>query len=62
MCLWCPIIKRKEIITVSMFVPSNEQTLILRKWLQEELFLGDHRVIVIYPNEENVFIVPNHEK
>ena len=30
MCLWCPIMKRKEIITWSMFIPVDKRTLIIK--------------------------------
>ena len=33
-----------------------------KKWSKEKLFLSSQSINVIYPNDENVFIVPNHEK
>ena len=33
-----------------------------KKWLEEKLFLRNQRINVIYLNEENEFIVPNHKK
>ena len=32
-----------------------------KKWWEEKLFLRNQSIKVIYPNEENEFMVPNHE-
>ena len=45
-----------------MFVPINKRTLIVRKIVGRKAFLMKLMRLVIYPNEENVFIVPNHGK
>ena len=32
-----------------------------KKWLEEKLLIENQKINVIYPNEENEFMVPNHE-
>ena len=34
----------------------------LKKWWKKKLFLWNQNINVIYPNEENEFMAPNHEK
>ena len=45
-----------------MFVPIDSWTFILRKMVEEKAFLMKPKHQFIYPNEENEFMVPNHEK
>ena len=33
-----------------------------KKWREEKFFLWNQSVNIIYPNEGNKFMVPNHEK
>ena len=44
------------------FVTIDGITLIPRKGGKKKLFLLSQSINVIYPNEDNVFMVPNHEK
>ena len=44
-----------------MFVVIDDHSLIPKKWWKEKLFLWNKRINVIFPNEENVFLVPNQE-
>ena len=39
MCVWCPTMKRKEIITYIKFVPIERWTSILRKMIEKKTFL-----------------------
>ena len=43
-----------------MFIPIERQISIL-KMVKKEVFLIKPNHHIIYPNEENVFMVPNHE-
>ena len=62
-CLCCPIMNKKRwLLHASMFVTIGRTTSIPKKWWNKRLFFWIHYVNVIYPNEENVFLVPNHEK
>ena len=53
--------KKKRLLHQSMFIPIDKWTLIL-KMVGSEVFLMRPKGQFIYPNEENVFMVPNHEK
>ena len=44
-----------------VFIPINRRTLI-PKMVEREVFLWNQSTNIIYPNEENVFLVPNHDK
>ena len=61
-CLLCLIMKRKDIITCIHICHYWQTNFDSKKWWKEKVFLWNQCVNVIYPNEENVFIVPNHEK
>ena len=61
MCIWCPIMTKKEIV-MRMHVSHNWRNNIdSKKWRKEKLFLSSQSINVIYPNEENMFIMANHE-
>ena len=45
-----------------MFVAIDRRTLILRKMVERKAFHMKPKQNVKYSNEENVFMVPNHEK
>ena len=53
--------KEKRLFYEFMFVPINKWTLIL-KMVERESFLWNQSINVIYPNEKNEFMAPNHEK
>ena len=40
----------------------TEKLWFLGKWQKEKLFLANQSIKTMYPNVENVFIVPNHKK
>ena len=42
--------------------PNGWMNLDSKKWSKEKLFLSNQSIDVIYPNEENEFMIPNHEK
>ena len=61
MSLSCPIKKKK--ITMWIHVCRNWQmNFNSKQWWKEKLFLWNKSINVICPNEENEFMVPNHEK
>ena len=62
MSLWCPIMKRKEITMWISVCPNWQRNFNLKKWWKEKLFLRNQSNQVFYPNEENKFMVHNHEK
>ena len=41
--------------------PTEKLTLFL-KMVEKEVFFWNQRLNIIYPNEENVLMVPNHER
>ena len=45
-----------------MYVPIDELTIILRKIIEGKAFLMRRKHQFIYPNKENKFMDPNHEK
>ena len=61
MCLWCLIMKWMAIICESMFVQNDRWTLIL-KMVGKKFFLWNQSINIIYPCEENVLMVPSHER
>ena len=61
MCLCCLITKRKEIIMWIHVYPIEKGTLI-RKMVEGDVFFWNHRLNIIYSNEENVYMMPNHER
>ena len=62
MHLWFPIMKKKEVLMCIHVSPIDKWTLILRKIVRRKAFLIKPKHHVIYPNEENVFIMPSHGK
>ena len=62
MCLWCPIMKRKEIIMWICVCPSRQTNFVSKKWVEVKLFLWNQSNNVIYHNEKNKVMVPNHKK
>ena len=61
MRLWCPIMERKEII-MSISVCPDLWLNINSKSGRKKVFLTKAKHQFIYPNKENAFMVPNHEK
>ena len=61
MNLWCPSFKKIRLLCESMIIPIEKQTLI-PNLVERENFFRNQSINVIYPNEENVLMVPNHEK
>ena len=60
--LWCLNMKRKEIVMWIHACRNWHMNFDSRKWLKAKLFFWIESINVIYPNEENEFMVPNHEK
>ena len=61
-CIWVPNHeKKKEIILWIHAYPIQKQTLIL-KMVERNVFFWSQNLIIIYPNEENAFMAPNHKK
>ena len=58
MCLWCPIIKRIEIIMRIHVYPIEKRTLI-QKMVERDAFRMKPKHQFIYPNTENDFLAPN---
>ena len=54
--------KKKRLLQASTFVIIYRITLILKKWWKEKLFLSLQSINIIYPNEDNMFVVRNHEE
>ena len=61
MCLWCPIMKKKIIIWIRV-CPKWQTNFNSKKWLKVKFFLWSRTINIIYPNEENVLMLPNNEK
>ena len=61
MCFWCLITKRKEFIMWIRVYQIEKWTLIL-KMVERDVFFWNQRLNIIYPNEENVLMVPNHKR
>ena len=61
MCLWCLKTKKKEIIMWIPVYPIEKRTSI-GKMIGRDVFFQNQRLNIIYPNEENVFVVPNNKK
>ena len=59
MCFWCVITKERRLLCEFIFAQIEERTLIL-KMAESEVFLMNPKHQLIYPNEENEFVVPNH--
>ena len=53
--------KGKRLLCESMLVQIGRRTLIL-KMVESKVFLWNQRINIIYPNEEIMLMVPNHEK
>ena len=63
MSLQYPIIKKKkEIITWICVYPNWQTNFDSKKWWEEKCFLWNQSISIIYPNEKNEFMLPNHEK
>ena len=62
MSLWCPIMKREEIIIWIYVYLSWQMNFDSKKLWEEKFFLWNQSTKIIYPNKENEFIVPNHKK
>ena len=60
-CLWCPITKSEQITIWIRVCPNWEMNINSKKWWKKKLFLWNQSINVIYPKEENKFVVPNHE-
>ena len=60
--LWCPIMKRKEIIMCIHVYPNSQMDIISKKMVEGKAILMKQKNQFIYPNKENEFMVPNHEK
>ena len=61
--LIAPNYQRLEITMRIKFVPFDGRTLILKKMLEKKkLFLLNQSIKIMSSNEENVFMVPNHQK
>ena len=59
-CLWCPTTKRKDSrMHVLLF---HKQTLSQRKFMEKNLFLQNQSSNILYPNKENMFIVPKNKR
>ena len=61
MSLWCQIMERKKIIMLIRVCP-NRLTNFNSKKVESEVFLRNQSINITYPNEENMLMVPNHEK
>ena len=61
MSLWFLIMKERRLLCESMFILIYRQTSILKKGGKRS-FSYEIRALIHYPNMENVFMVPNHEK
>ena len=62
MCLWCPIMKSKEIIMWIHAYANRQMNFDSKKWWEVKFFLWNQSINIINPKEENVFMMPNHEK
>ena len=54
--------KKMRLLRAFAFVMIDEIILIPKKRWKDKLFISSQNINIIYPNEENVFMVPNHEK
>ena len=54
--------KDRRLLRESMINKIDKQTLIIKKRWEEKLFLWNQSINVIYPNEENEFMIHNHAK
>ena len=61
LCFWCRITKKKEIILWICVYPTEKWTLI-PIMVERDVFFWNQRLHIIYPNEENILMVPNHER
>ena len=62
MSLWCLILKGMKIIMWVCICFNSQMNFNSKKWSKEKLFLWKYCINVIYPNEENEFMVSNHKK
>ena len=60
-CLWCPIMKWNE-IAIWIHIYPNRKTYFNSKIGNKRSFSFETKINIINPNEENVFMIPNHEK
>ena len=61
MSLCCTMMKGKEITMWICVYPDWQMNFNSKKWWKEKLFLWNHSINIIYPNEWNEFMVTNHE-
>ena len=62
MCLWCPIMKRKEIVMWIHVYPNWKMNFNSKNGNKRSFSYETKASIIIYPNEENVFMMANHKK
>ena len=62
MSLWCSIMKRKGITIWICVYPNREMNFNSKKRWKEKLFLWNQSINVIDPNDQNEFMVLNHER
>ena len=53
---------KKRIIMWISIDHSQKMSFNSKKWLEKKLFLWKQSINIIYPNEKNEFMIPNHEK
>ena len=61
MSLWCPIMNKKPIAMWIGGCLNWQMNFNSKKGWKDKLFLWIQGINVIYPNEENEFMVPNHK-
>ena len=61
-CLWCPILERKEIIMWICDCPNWQTNISSKNGRKRSFFLWNQKINIIPPIVENVFMVPNVEK
>ena len=54
--------KEMRLLCESVFFLIGKQILIIKEWQKVKFFLWNQSFNIIYPNKENEFMVPNHEK
>ena len=54
--------ENEGVITWISICPNWKKNFDSKKWSEEKLFLWNQSINVIYPNEKNEFIIPNHGK
>ena len=56
-----PNYEMRRLLCESLSIQIDRRTLIL-KMVEREVFLRNQSTNIIYTNEKNVFMVPNHDK